>query len=228
MKGETRNPPTEDQMARKSGTKLLAANVHATLRQKIMSLELKPGARLVEDEICETLSVGRTPVREALLRLQGEGLVTRGKGWIVGEIDSAQVPMIFESRIAIEGYATRLAALRRPDELIPQLRDLTSQMENYEGLGRAELNRLDRGFHELIVGAAGNHIFEDMYEHTQYKYWNLRLPILFTREQVDASNLQHKGIVAAIEAQDADRAEALAREHIQTTMTIVLDALSGF
>ncbi len=218
----------EGHMARKSGSKLLAANVHDVLRQKILSLEIKPGSRLVEDDISETLGVGRTPVREALLRLQGEGFVTRDKGWVVDEIASSEVPMIFESRIAIEGYATRLAATRCSADLVAELGNLADQMENFSELSRAELNRLDRRFHELIVAASGNGFFQEMHERTQYNYWNLRLPILFTREQVETANSQHREIVTALAAGDADRAEALARTHISSTMGIVLDALSGF
>ncbi|SDF95054.1 DNA-binding transcriptional regulator, GntR family [Alloyangia pacifica] len=215
-------------MVRKNGSKLLAANVHDILRQKILTLEFKPGTRLIEDEISETLGVGRTPVREALLRLQGEGFVAREKGWVVDEIDPADAPMLFESRIAIEGYATRLAAKRRPYTLIATLRGLAEKMSNFSGLSRAELNALDREFHRLIVEASGNAFFIEMHERTQYNYWNLRLPILFTREQVEASNAQHLGIIDAIEAQDDQLAEELARAHIATTMTIVQDALSGF
>lgn len=215
-------------MARKSGSQLLAANVHDTLRQKILTLEIKPGSRLVEDDISESLGVGRTPVREALLRLQGEGFVSRGKGWVVAEIDPSEVPLIFESRLAIEGYATRLAAERRADEVVERLQALADQMDQFSDLSRAELNRLDRRFHELIVEASGNSFFHEMHERTQYNYWNLRLPVLFTREQVEVSNAQHRDLITAIAAQEADRAEALARGHISTTMTIVLDALSGF
>jgi len=84
--------------------------VHDRLRTKIPTLEFSPGTRLVEDELTETFQAGRTPVREALLRLQGEGLVSRRRGWIVEATEPGAFRSIFEARIAIEGYAARLAA----------------------------------------------------------------------------------------------------------------------
>src|SRR5579885_3866350 len=97
-------------MAKRTGADFIAADVHRTLRSKIITLELRPGTRLVEDEISANLKVGRTPVREALLRLQGEGLVSRDRGWIVQWTEPSSVPMVFERRAEIAGSSTRLAA----------------------------------------------------------------------------------------------------------------------
>jgi len=215
-------------MIKRTGGDLLAADVYKTLRTKILTLEIKPRTRLVEDEISATLNVGRTPVREALLRLQGEGLVSRDRGWIVEEGDPADVPLIFESRLAIESYATRLAADRIDADGIGGLRDLVARMDELDSITRVELNRLNREFHESIVRASKNPFFMEMYERTQYNYWNLRLPILFTRDQAMESNVQHKDIIDALEQRDGDLAEARSRQHIEATFRIVRDALSGF
>jgi len=215
-------------MIKRTGGDLLAADVYKTLRTKILTLEIKPRTRLVEDEISATLNVGRTPVREALLRLQGEGLVSRDRGWIVEEGDPADVPLIFESRLAIESYATRLAADRIDADGIAGLRDLVARMDELDSITRVELNRLNREFHESIVRASKNPFFMEMYERTQYNYWNLRLPILFTRDQAMESNVQHKDIIDALEQRDGDLAEARSRQHIEATFRIVRDALSGF
>lgn len=215
-------------MSKRTGGDLLAADVHKTLRNKILTLEIKPRTRLVEEEISANLNVGRTPVREALLRLQGEGLVSRDRGWIVEEGDPADVPMIFESRLAIESFATRLAAERIDAAGLAGLRELIARMDDLDGITRIDLNRLNREFHEAIVRASKNSFFIEMHERTQYNYWNLRLPVLFTRAQAVESNDQHKGIVDALEARDGDLAEARARQHIEATFHIVRDALSGF
>jgi DNA-binding GntR family transcriptional regulator len=190
---------------------------------------VKPGSRLVEDEISREIGVGRTPVREALLRLEGEGLVSRQRrGWIIEAADPANARFIFEARISVESYATRVAAERGSAEAVARLDELVGRMDELDAISRAELNRLDRSFHETIVAMSGNPLFVEMHERTQFHYWNLRLPVLFNKEQTLRANEQHKGIVAAIAARDGEKAERLAREHIETTYGIVRQALDGF
>jgi DNA-binding GntR family transcriptional regulator len=214
---------------KRTGTALLTADVHDALRTRIISLEYKPGTRLVEDDISREISVGRTPVREALLRLEGEGLVTRQRrGWIIEATDPANARFIFEARISVESYATRMAAERGDKKSIRRLGDLVSRMDDLDSISRVELNRLDRNFHETIVAMSGNPLFVEMHERTQFHYWNLRLPVLFNKEQTVRSNDQHKSILAALKAKDGEKAERLAREHIETTFAIVRQALDGF
>ena len=66
---------------------LIATDVRTRIRSMILASEFKPGQRLVEDDLCEMLGVGRTPVREGLLLLQGEGYLARGRGWVVRDFD---------------------------------------------------------------------------------------------------------------------------------------------
>lgn len=214
---------------KRTGTALLAADVHRLLRTKIITLEVKPGSRLVEDDISREIGVGRTPVREALLRLEGEGLVSRQRrGWIIEATDPANARFIFEARISVEAYATRVAAERPNAKAIKRLRELVAGMGDLDNISRAELNRLDRTFHETIVAMTGNQLFVEMHERTQFHYWNLRLPVFFNKEQTLRANAQHKEILAALEAGDGERAEMQAREHIETTYAIVSQALDGF
>ena len=215
-------------MSKRNGTDFLAADVHARLRAKILTFEIKPGTRLVEDEISSAMNVGRTPVREALLRLQGEGLVSREKGWVVESTDPSNMQAIFESRIAIEGYATRLAAARATDGHVTELRALVEEMDRFEQMNRAQLNQLNRTFHRRIIEMSGNQFFVDMHEKTLFHYWNMRLPIIFTKEQTQTANDQHKAILNALAEHREDAAEEAAREHVRTTYTIVKEALEGF
>ncbi|MBK4723312.1 GntR family transcriptional regulator [Azospirillum sp. YIM DDC1] len=215
-------------MSKRNGTDFLAADVHARLRAKILTFEIKPGTRLVEDEISASMNVGRTPVREALLRLQGEGLVSREKGWVVESTDPSNMDAIFESRIAIEGYATRLAAARVTDADITELAALVDEMARFEQMNRAQLNQLNRTFHRRIIEMAGNPFFLDMHEKTLFYYWNMRLPVIFTKDQTQEANDQHTVILSALADHRADAAEEAAREHVRTTYRIVKDALEGF
>jgi DNA-binding GntR family transcriptional regulator len=210
-------------MIKRTGSDLIAANVHEKLRRRIVTLELKPGSRLVEDEISASMNVGRTPVREALLRLQGEGLVSRERGWIVRAANTGDMAAVFESRIAVESYATRLASRRITPKELEELARLVAAMD--EEQPRSQLNRRDRSLHEQIVAASRNTMLAEMHHRTQFHYWNLRLPVVFGREQTLRSNDQHKQILTALGAGDPDAAEAAARAHIQATFEIVREAL---
>jgi len=215
--------PTSTTMKR-TGTDLIASDVHGRLRTKILTLEFRPGTRLVEDELTATFNAGRTPVREALLRLQGEGLVSRQRGWIVEATDPANFRSIFEARIAIEGYAARLAAERIDDAGLQRLAEAMAGMEAIEK-PRTEINRLNRAFHVQIVQASGNGLFVEMHERTQFQYWNLRLPVVFLKEQLAVSIDQHRALFDALQRRDGAHAEQAARVHIETTMRIVAQAL---
>lgn len=212
-------------MGKRTGTELIATDVHDRLRTKILTLEFKPGTRLVEDELTATFNAGRTPVREALLRLQGEGLVSRQRGWVVEATDPGNFHSVFEARMAIEGYAARLAAERIDAAGLAALGELMAQVEQTEQRPRSEINRLNRRFHAEIVRASRNTLLADMHERTQFQHWNLRLPVVFLKEQLAQSAEQHRRIFEALKTRDGDAAERAAREHIEATMHIVAEAL---
>lgn len=212
-------------MRKRSAGDPIGGDVYQQLRHRILSLEVKPGARLVEDEICDLLQAGRTPVREALLRLQGEGLVGRERGWIVQATDPTAFRTIFESRMAIEGYATRLAAERAPAAALDDLEGLIVEMDKADVLPRSEVNRLNQDFHKRIVALSQNPFFVEMHERTQFQYWNLRYPVIFMKDQLTRSADHHREILRALRARDPEAAEKVTREHIAMTMNIVAEAL---
>lgn len=214
-------------MASRKGpaVEFIASDVRNRLRSMILGAELKPGQRLVEDDLCERLSVGRTPVREALLLLQGEGLLSRERGWVVETVDRSQVRAIFESRAAIELATARLAARHAEPAELEELSRLTEAMEPAESLTRSELNALNTEFHRLIVKASKNKLLEQFHERTQFHYWMLRVPILFSESEVRETNRQHRNILDALRNCDEDEAERAARHHVEATMAIVEPAL---
>lgn len=201
------------------------ADVYDALRSRILTLEYRPGTRLVEDTISANLNAGRTPVREALLRLNGEGLVSRDNGWIIKDLGPECIPALFECRSAIEGYATRLAATRARKEDIAELESLVVRMDEYASIPRIALNRLNRTFHEKIVQIADNPMFVEMHSRTMFHYWNMRSPVQFSLEQTHKANEQHKQILAAITQKQPEVAEALARAHVETTYNVVRDVI---
>lgn len=203
----------------------MASDVRNRLRSMILGAELKPGQRLVEDDLCERLGVGRTPVREALLLLQGEGFLSRERGWVVETVDRSQVRAIFESRAAIEAATARLAARHAEASELDAMAELVEAMEPGETLTRSELNSLNTQFHKTIIAASKNMFLAQFHERTLFHYWMLRVPILFSEAEVRETNLQHRRILAALVGRDEEEAERAARHHVEATMAIVEPAI---
>lgn len=213
-------------MTRKAGEgELIATDIRAKIRSMILASEFKPGQRLIEDSLCDMFGVGRTPVREGLLLLQGEGFIARERGWVVSDVDRSKVHAIFESRAAIEAAAARLAARCIGRDACDELLAMIDAMEPAKTLTRADLNRINTGFHGLIVASCGNVFLAQFHERTQFFYWMLRVPILFSDEEIRATNLQHRRIVQALIDRDEDTADRVARDHVEATMAIVEPAL---
>ena len=207
-------------------TEVIADKVYESVRDAILSAELRPNRRLVEDEIAEWLDVSRTPVRESLLRLEQEGLVERNHGWIVREINPDEIRSRLECRLAIEGYAARLAAQRRTDDDLQKLRLLADEMESHDQ-SRLEFNRSNDEFHRIVTEASGNPVFAKLHRQTRINYWDLTVPVVFSADVDVEVHRQHRALIDALESKDGDKAEAITRDHVQLTLNIVLRALGS-
>ncbi len=208
----------------RSSTRVVTDTVHDRLHDAIMSAELRPNRRLVEDELAVWLNVSRTPVREALLRLEQEGLVERSHGWVVREYNPAEIRSRLECRLAVEGYAARLASARRREDQLRELREVASTMAA-QGLTRYEFNVLNDRFHKIITEAADNPTLSSLHAQTKMNYWDLSVPVIFSAEDDRAVAEQHQGLIDALDSRDGDAAERIAREHVQLTLNVVLREL---
>ena len=199
--------------------------IRQRLRSMILGGELRPGQRLPEKDICDELDVGRTPLREALLYLEGEGYVTRQHGWTVASESPQNLVAIFEGKAAIEGSLARLAAARITPEEGLHLSRLVEEMEPGPALPRHELNRLNDAFHERIACIAQNRLLSEFRQRTLLQYWLLQVPVMFTDDKVREANEQHRIILDALTRKDGDAAEKAARAHVHMTQAIVAETL---
>ncbi len=192
----------------------VSMQVERHLRNKIAQGALPAGSRLIEEEIAAELNVSRTPVREALVLLQGRDLVrpVKGGGFEVRDFRRELLDML-DVRIALETHAVRKIAKHANDGLLRELKSICTTMEALPRKAVEERAALNRKFHELLIGAAGNprlvRIVNDYQE-----YFSAAQP-LFDPEFIERTEREHREIVAALESGDASKVARAVAEHIE-------------
>ena len=194
------------------------------IRQAIGEGRLRPGDRLREAEIAAWLGVSRTPVREALKRLQADGLVqsTPWAGMTVTSLDRGQVIELYVMRVELEGLAARLAAEYASDAEIAALRDHLDKAEAALD-DAAESARLNRGFHAAIYAASHNRYLVQTLAGLSTTLALLPDTTYAVPERPAAALAEHRAIVLAIWANDGAEAEAAARHHMRGARRARLD-----
>lgn len=199
-------PPAED----------AAARAHRSIRQAIMARTFQPGQHLQEVFLADWLGISRTPVRDALRRLQVEGLVEpAARGVVVAQVTVEGIEQAYQLLEVLEGLAARLAAARLDDEGAAALRDILGQMDAAVAAGDGGTwAALDAQLHDAIRGASGSPKLAEMVSRVYPVIERVRNTYLL--EGTDAGRLAavaavHREMGEAVLARDPDRAEALAR-----------------
>lgn len=199
---------------------LLAGNasvvVAEAIRQAIVDGGLAPGARLKEEELARELGTSRTPIREALLVLQAEGLVDAApnRGATVRAHDAEDLDDLYQLRALLEGYAARRAAARASEDLV---RKLWTSCDRFEKLSDGDVLALVREnlvFHNAILEAAGSARLAGMVRKVIELPLVYKSYIWYSQEQRRISAHYHRQIARAFETRDAERAELVMKEHV--------------
>jgi len=208
---------------------LLAERAYATMRDLIVTLRLPPGTALREDELMRSLTLGRTPLREAVKRLALEGLVEvrPRSGTYVTDIEATDIVHIAEVRAELEPAAARLAARRMDDRLRAVAAQLDAELEAIEGtFGIDAYMRLDERVHHFVWEAAGNPYLVDALE----RLWALSLRIwhlvLERVAALPAAVHEQRALLHALVAGDEALAEARMLVHVQAFETEIMEAFS--
>jgi DNA-binding GntR family transcriptional regulator len=198
---------------------LLADRAYAELRDRLVTLRIAPGAPIDEDGLARSLGVGRTPVREAIRRLVLERLVVvyPRRGTFATDINITDLAAIADLRAELEGYAAERAAERLTAAGREQLENLLDELERTLRGGDPEsLMQLDARVHRFVYSAAANPYLEETLDRSlnlSMRIWYLaldRVPGLLGTVGEQAALLE------AIRDGDAERARALAAEHVRT------------
>jgi DNA-binding GntR family transcriptional regulator len=194
-----------------------AEKAYLAIKDKIVRTELIPGEVINEADLMEDLHYGRTPIREALKRLQVEDLVVvkPRRGIFVSELAITDLSQIFEVRVELEALAARLASQRISPERLKKLEELAEEYQNAPPSQKDQLISLDGKFHGVIREATHNRFLISNLEH----YYNLSLRIWYlalpqaAAEDIDVG--AHLEIYQAIADGDPDRAASRVAEHIR-------------
>jgi DNA-binding GntR family transcriptional regulator len=198
---------------------LLADRAYEELRDRLVTLKIRPGEPIDEDQLGRELRMGRTPIREAIKRLALENLVTvfPRRGTFAAEINIQDLAQIADVRVVLEAHAAGLAAERLTDAGRTELAELIAELRSSQGSEDMQmLMALDTRVHRFIYRACDNPFLEE----TLYRYFNLslriwylvidRLPHLFQRVY------EHEELLEAIADGDSERARAIVTGHVTT------------
>tara|TARA_R110002110_G_scaffold36673_8_gene122092 strand:+ start:984 stop:1637 length:654 start_codon:yes stop_codon:yes gene_type:complete len=174
----------------------------------------RPGDRLVESELAERFNVSRTPIREALQRLETQSLLAReGRSLIVASLDHNQTAELYVVRGELEGLAARLAAKHATKEEISVLRDMV-EADNALINDPIALSRNNRKFHKQIHLASHNRYLVQQLDLVYRSMALMKTTSLAAEGRGEIAQAEHDRIVSMIEARDEDGADQALREHI--------------
>lgn len=206
-----------------------AENAYMQLKKMILGGALPFGSQLLELEAADLLKVSRTPVREAMIRLEQEGMIELRPrhGMRVLPVSAQDMREIYDVLTALEGKAAELVAARKPgaDEL-KGLWDAVADMDR--SLESDDLNgwaKADERFHTLLIDLAGNARLKATVGHLWDQAHRARMATLRLRPRPDASNREHRALVEAIAQGDADRARHIHEEHRRNAGRLLVSIL---
>jgi len=210
--------------ARTTARTSVADRVYEALKDDIFEFRLLPGDRFSEGDLAHRLGASRTPVREALYRLQREGFVDVlfRSGWQVQPLDFDQLDELYELRITLErAAAEKICTLREKPQTIYQLRRLWRPTDPAERAIGATACAVDESFHCELMTAAGNREMARIHRQVTERLRIVRRLDFTRQDRVDATYTEHRAILEALLAGDAPLARELLGSHIRHSQNTV-------
>ena len=203
--------------------------VSDTLRQAIRDGALKPGERLMEIPLAEELGVSRTPIREAIRKLEQEGFVVMipRRGTYVADISLKDISQVFEIRSALEELAAALAAERITDEEIEALERMLVEIGNYiETKDMDKIVETDVAFHEVLYKASRNERLVEIIHNLREQTLRFRTVSMNQPGRLAKTREEHRLLVEAIANRDGKQARKMARMHMEHSEQALLTGMN--
>lgn len=199
--------------------------VFTTLREAIILGEIKPGERLMEVQLAEKIGVSRTPIREAIRKLELEGLVNMipRKGAHVARLSVKDIIDVLEVRASLDGLATSLAAERINNDELKELKNIQKQFENYvEKNNLTSIVKKDVEFHDIIYNASKNEKLIQILNNLREQVYRFRVIHLKDVSSTKEVIKEHMEIYNALSKKDPKAAKEAAKSHIKNQETMIL------
>lgn len=203
--------------------------VFNTLRQAILRGKLKPGERLMEIQLANKLGVSRTPVREALHKLEQEGLVltTPRKGAEVADISAKSLQDVLEVRQALEALAIQLACDKMTEE---QIRELEQAAQNFRDIldsdDVTQIAEADVAFHDVIAIATDNQRLIQLLNNLREQMYRFRVEHLKNKAYHPQLLEEHKEMIEYIRERRKDEATKVIRQHVNNQVNAVMGMIN--
>lgn len=196
-------------------------DAYAAIREGIVSGRYPQGSHITAQQLAEASGLSRTPVREAMRRLDAEGLVKLipNRGAFVARWTRTEIEQIYELRILLEAFAAQVAAERASDEQIANLRALADEMTaavNQTPLDHAAVAQINSSFHRAVLEAGGNSRLRELIGSLTEMPLVLVTFRNYSQDELRRSAIQHSELVDAIAARDGSWAHAVMTAHIRS------------
>lgn len=214
---------------KKPATQSVFEDVSALLRE--MMQDITEPVRVREEDLANQLGVSRTPVREALIRLESTGLVhlRPGRGALLTPVTDEEYIEWLQLREQLESFATREAALNASQRDVERLRALFAPFIGLDenACPPASYGQANVAFHIEIIALANNRLLERVWESFGHRQTTYRRQTIKRLHRFSTSLREHLAIIDAIESRDADLAEKLAKQHVRTLYDAFVKAIQS-
>ncbi|RLV01498.1 GntR family transcriptional regulator [Streptomyces griseocarneus] len=194
-----------------------ADRVYSHVKEAVLHRHYEGGTLLTEGELAEVVGVSRTPVREALLRLEAEGLLKLypKKGALVTAVSAQEVADVVETRLLVEKY-TAAKAVPASEQLLTRLEELLDDMVRQAEAGDlAAVSVSDRAFHAEIVSSAGNQILSRLYDQLRDRQLRMGVAVMHAHpDRIAKNHAEHREILEALRSGDAHAATEIIDRHV--------------
>ena len=214
-----------EQLTSLAERKSLGQHVFDNLKQAIINGKIPPGQRLVENRLAETLGISRTPIREAIHKLEREGYLgkrPRG-GFVVLGLDTIDIEETFGIRSVLEGYAARLAAVKHEEsDLVPLEAHIRTFQQHLDNEELEILPDINTEFHDMLYALSKSPRLIKMINDLKDQIFRFRQMILKDAELAAMSNADHMQMIESIKRRDAEGVERLVHEHLMRGQSAVM------
>ncbi|BDB98063.1 MAG: GntR family transcriptional regulator [Saccharolobus sp.] len=200
----------------------LSQTAYEKILDYIITGKYKPGSILKEEELASILKISRTPIREALAKLEKEGIIVKnGKSYSVIPLSQSDIVQLYEIRIPLEAEAAKLAANRATDEEINKIIKILDDIKNTKENDPLILANLNGDLHRAIAEASHNKYLVDILDNIRIKLKIVRVTLFTSFQRKDEELKEHEDIVIAIRDRDQDRAYNMMKRHEENVLNYV-------